>query len=210
MNTKWSEYSDSNTDQLVRFILKYSRFAASSKNELDRKVTEGYSKVMHGKPATPERKRRFEANFTNCHLDYLTTSDIAYTLWQYFNSYDDWFNKMKKGNPGTLKYTCQTKFTANRKEQVGGGVKNLEVDGEGSATGTKEYERCLQFAKMLKTLGEEDAKMLRWVINEKAREFGLLSGHTKSKALLAYEESEAAEGALAYKLDMDDFDELEV
>ena len=118
---------------------------------------------------------------------------------------------MFNGNPGNLKYECKTKYTVYRKERVGGGVKNLEVDGEGGATGTKEYERCLQFAKMLKTLGAEEAKMLRWVINEKAREFGLLlSGHTKSKARLAYEESEVAEGAMAYKLDMEDFDELEV
>ena len=109
---------------LVRFILKYSRFGASSKNELDRKVTESYSKVMYGKPANPERQIQNErddlkqiSQITNCHLDYLTISDIAYTLWQYFNSYDDWFNKMEKGNPGTLKYTCQTKFTANRRNE---------------------------------------------------------------------------------------------
>ena len=91
-------------------------------------------------------------------------------------------------------------------------MKKSEVNGEGDgdATGTEEYERCLQFAEMLKTLGVKDAKMLRWVINEKAKEFGLLSGYTKLKAGLAYEEPEAAEGAMAYKLDMDDFNELKV
>ena len=63
------------------------------------------------------------SQITNCHLDYLTISDIAYTLWQYFNSYDNWFHKMENGNPGNLKYKCKTKYTTNieRIESAWGG-----------------------------------------------------------------------------------------
>ena len=79
-----------------------------------------------------------------CHLDFLTSSDIAYTLWQLFNSHEDWKAKLKGEEKGDRRYKCNTRFTKERSKFA---------EGDGNSDGMKLYKKCHDWTKKTEKLG---------------------------------------------------------
>eukprot|EP00956_Cyclotella_meneghiniana_P019048 scaffold32281_cov50-Cyclotella_meneghiniana.AAC.8 len=81
-----------------------------------------------------------------CHLDFLTTSDIAYALWQYLNSHDDWEQKLK--DP-TKVYNHSTKWST-------------DMTGASMTEGYKVYNALVKWCSELKgmsTTSDDDGEM---------------------------------------------------
>ena len=70
-------------DMFVMFVPHYARYAAP-KEQLKEQMRK---QVMNAGASESDHLHM-------CHLDLLTASDIAFALWQYFNSHDDWERKL--------------------------------------------------------------------------------------------------------------------
>ena len=111
-----------------------------------------------------------------CLLDMLTASDVAYTLWQFFNSHDDWQAKMKEMSQGkgSVQYKCNTRYTSDRK------LPSMEERSEDDA-GMKMYMSCLQWARRLKGATNTSAyNLFRIECNKRSVKMGYIrTGRTK-------------------------------
>lgn len=101
-----------------------------------------------------------------CVMDFLTSSDLAYTWWQYINSHKDWERKLKLINEGDGKdkYKTLTRFTSCKKEAV-------------SKEGIDLYDKLFKWFRTLKYLGrDEDADYMsfRNHCNEDAVKRGII------------------------------------
>eukprot|EP00956_Cyclotella_meneghiniana_P028391 scaffold65811_cov43-Cyclotella_meneghiniana.AAC.3 len=100
-----------------------------------------------------------------CHIELLTTSDIAYAVWQHYNSWEDW--KAKIVDP-KRRYTCGTKYTVTK----GSGDGNHREEGE------KMYDLVFKWCRKFKGLfaKREDGDVgdkayeIREICNTKAQE----------------------------------------
>eukprot|EP00956_Cyclotella_meneghiniana_P000450 scaffold521_cov50-Cyclotella_meneghiniana.AAC.3 len=152
--------SSDSRDMFVLFVLRYARYAAPKeqlKKEMRNEVLKaGASKGEH---------------LHKCHLDFLTSSDIAYAVWQYLNSHDDWERKIK--DP-TKAYNHNTKWSTDK-------------TGASMVEGYKVYDALEKWCKELqfrftelkgmskRDASEEDKKCyeeLRVVFNKKAKSLG--------------------------------------
>ena len=108
-----------------------------------------------------------------CLLDFLSASDLAYTLWQYFNSHKDWKRKHEaKGTADeeSVRYETKTKYTSDKR---GNGV---------TEEGVLVYELLLKFSRDLKSqpkCGMVERRQLynrlRILCNKKALQIGVMS-----------------------------------
>ena len=101
-----------------------------------------------------------------CHLDFLTASDVAFALWQYFNSHDDWERKL---NDRTKAYKHKTKWSTDK-------------TGMSMTEGYKVYNELLDWCGKLKKMSKSEAsdedkecyKDLRVSCNKMAKKLGLV------------------------------------
>jgi hypothetical protein len=155
---------------LVDAILNYARHAAPK--EETRKL------MIHSKGVV---KRTFESQgvaqedgeenyhishldllYHISHLDLLTTSDLAYVLWQLFNSWPDWTNKQKNKGKAGINWTCTTRWTSNKSEGI-------------AQEGVEMYDRLHEWCTTLKSLkGTDEYVAFRMFLNGKAKERGLI------------------------------------
>jgi hypothetical protein len=146
---------------LVDAILNYARHAAPK--EETRKL------MIHSKGVV---KRTFESegvaqedgeeNYHISHLDLLTTSDLAYVLWQLFNSWPDWTNKQKNKGKAGINWTCKTRWTSNKSEGI-------------AQEGVEMYDKLHKWCVTLKSLkGTDEYVAFRMFLNGKAKERGLI------------------------------------
>jgi hypothetical protein len=146
---------------LVDAILNYARHAAPK--EETRKL------MIHSKGVV---KRTFELegvaqedgeeNYHISHLDLLTTSDLAYVLWQLFNSWPDWTNKQKNKGKAGINWTCKTRWTSNKSEGI-------------AQEGVEMYDKLHKWCVTLKSLkGTDEYVAFRMFLNGKAKERGLI------------------------------------
>lgn len=106
-----------------------------------------------------------------CLLDLITTSDLAYPLWQYFNSHKDWKTKLDaKGseNAGEIKWQTKTRFTSSKRVGV-------------TEEGKQMYDLLLHFSRDMKSLRvskDEDKRAMysqfQSLCNKKAQEMGIM------------------------------------
>ena len=138
------------------FVLNYARHAAPK----DRLKKELMTEVVNAGDTEGEHKHM-------CHVDLLSTSDIAYAMWQYVNSYDDWVRKLKDGQ---RRFKHDTKWSSDRT-----GAKMVE--------GLKYYQDMVRWCRSLKKLWyDEDAsdehkgeyEEMRVACNIKAKEMGFI------------------------------------
>ena len=95
--------SSGSKDMSVLFVLvlHYARYAAP-KEQLKKEMSK---EVMNAGALEGDHLHK-------CHLDFLTTSsDVAFALWQYLNSHDDWEHKLK--DP-TKVYNHSTKWSTDK------------------------------------------------------------------------------------------------
>ena len=177
--------ADMTNDQLEMFstfVLKYAVHAAS---KIDLKMR--MNKVLQDAKDDGLGLKHL------CHIEMLTTSDIAYAIWQYYNSWEDW--KAKIVDP-TRRYTCGTKYTVTK--ESGDGKKKKE----GEDMYDMVHKWCREF-KRLFAKGEDGdvtdkAYEIREICNTKARELGVLKidGKLKTKNISSWEEAEIEEAAV--------------
>jgi hypothetical protein len=161
---------------LVDAILNYARHAAPK--EETRKL------MIHSKGVV---KRTFESegvaqedgeeNYHISHLDLLTTSDLAYVLWQeLFNSWPDWTNKQKNKGKAGINWTCTTRWTSNKSEGIAQEGVGIAQEGVGIAQeGVEMYDRLHKWCMTLKSLkGTDEYVAFRMFLNGKANERGLI------------------------------------
>ena len=106
------------------------------------------------------------------HSVHLTPSDLAYALWQYFNSHEDWKKKhAAKGSAtaGVDWYKTNTKWTSDKRVAV-------------TKEGLDMYDLLLKFSRNLKRLLKsslEEHRVLygrfRILCNKKALEMGVIT-----------------------------------
>jgi hypothetical protein len=73
--------------KMARFIMKYS-YHAAQKTKLDKQV-KTYQTEAYWSDSLKESENDFKG-----FADELTVSDLAWTVWHYVNSYDDWTRKV--------------------------------------------------------------------------------------------------------------------
>ena len=157
-------------DTLVKFLHLYARHSApkdESKRFLDRVHSERLRQV-----AVSDNSDQEDPHAHPCLLDFLTPSDLAYALWQYFNSHKDWKKKhAAKGSAteGIDRYKTNTKWTSNKKVAV-------------TKEGLDIYDLLLKFSRNLKRLLKsslEEHRVLygrfRILCNKKALEMGIIT-----------------------------------
>ena len=188
--------ANTNVDMMLTFILNYCRHAAP-KDEVKRNVVYMRQKKKQELGRSPDAES--ESIMAECHLDFLTSSDVAYTLWQYLNSYEDWRKKINDKESGDLKYVCNTRWTKKRNGEV------LPPNSEGMLY----YGYCLKYARKLKSLDKDKMDGLRCLCNLKAMKMGLLHGYKKkSQAKANWEDAETRESIPVFSLELDDVDDV--
>ena len=143
---------DNNRDYLVSFIMNYAVHAAP-KEDLKMQLQTSYYKLWE-EQTQQDKEAGVSDPICNEHLsvlDFLTTSDVAYTLWQYMNSYGHWEDKIKNKNMGdgdkvAVKYRRTTRWTSDRSVPC---MAHRSMDDEGY----KMWKTCLDWSKKLKRLG---------------------------------------------------------
>ena len=179
--------SGDSRDMFLLFVLHYARYAAP-KEQLKEQMRK---QVMNAGDSEKD-------NLHMCHLDLLTASDIAFALWQYFNSHDDWERKL---NDPTKVYKHDTKWSTDK-------------TGLSMTEGFKVYNELLNWCSKLKEMSKRDAseedrecyKDLRVSCNKMAKKLGLVRVRDVPKMDVAEEIdlAEAREAAVA----VFDFDEI--
>ena len=174
-------------DMFVLFVLHYARYAAP-KEQLKEQMRK---QVMNAGASEGDHLHM-------CHLDLLTASDVAFALWQYFNSHDDWERKL---NDRTKVYKHDTKWSTDK-------------TGMSMTEGYKVYNELLDWCSKLKEMSKSDAseedrecyKDLRVSCNKMAKKLGLVRVRDVPKMDVAEEIdlAEAREAAVA----VFDFDEI--
>ena len=181
-------------DQLEMFSIFVLKYAVHAASKIDLKMR--MNKVLQDAKDDGLGLKHL------CHIEMLTTSDIAYAVWQYYNSWEDW--KAKIVDP-TRRYTCGTKYTVTK----GSG------DGKQKEEGEKMYDMVSEWCREFKRLfakGEDGdvtdkAYEIREICNTKASELGMLKidGKLKTKNISSWEEAEIEEAAVYDIMDVDEF-----
>ena len=179
--------SGDSRDMFVLFVLHYARYAAP-KEQLKEQMRK---QVMNAGASESDHLHM-------CHLDLLTASDVAFALWQYFNSHDDWERKL---NDRTKVYKHDTKWSTDK-------------TGMSMTEGYKVYNELLGWCGKLKEMSKGEAsdedkecyKDLRVSCNKMAKKLGLVRVRDVPKMDVAEEIdlAEAREAAVA----VFDFDEI--
>ena len=149
---------------LVTFLTYYSVHAAP-KDDLKAGIQKSYYKMWKEKN---DQGGELVCNEHLTVLAFLTSSDVAYTMWQYYiNSWEDWKKKKDNGDVSS-KYACNTRYTSNRK------LPPMELPSD--EDGRKMYNKCLSWAKRLKILGmdHQDQDYMTFVktLNDKVMDLG--------------------------------------
>jgi hypothetical protein len=111
-----------------------------------------------------------EENYHISHLDLLTASDLAYVLWQLFNSWPDWTNKQENKDKTGINWTCTSRWTSNKMEVV-------------AQEGVDMYDKLHKWCVTLKSLkGTDECAAFRMFLNGKAKERGMIREYGREEA----------------------------
>jgi hypothetical protein len=175
---------------LVDAILNYARHAAPK--EETRKL------MIHSKGVV---KRTFESegvaqedgeeNYHISHLDLLTTSDLAYVMWQLFNSWPDWINKQENKGKVGINWTCTTRWMSNKADGITQEQEGVEM-----------YDRLHKWCVTLKSLkGTDEYVAFRMFLNGKAKERGLIREYGVEREIKRRRVERAEEVPVVYDCD---------
>jgi hypothetical protein len=141
---------------LVDAILNYARHAAP-KEETRRLMIHSKGVVKRTFETEGVVQESGEENYHISHLDLLTASDLAYVLWQLFNSWPDWTNKQMNKVKVGINWTCGTRWTSDKREVV-------------TQEGVEMYDRLHKWCVTLKSLkGTDEYAAFRMLLNGKAK-----------------------------------------
>jgi hypothetical protein len=154
---------------LVDAILNYGRHAAP-KEETRRLMIHSRGVVKRTFETEGVVQEGGEENYHISHLDLLTASDLAYVLWQLFNSWPDWNNKQKNKDKTGINWTCTSRWTSNKTEVV-------------SQEGVNMYDKLHKWCVTLKSLkGTDEYAAFRMFLNGKAKERGMIREYGREQA----------------------------
>ena len=185
-------------DKFILFLLRYAIHCAP-KDEVKRKLKALREKQYQELGHTPEAAE--SSKLGKCHFDFYTTTDLAYCLWQYFNSALDWKRKfLARDSVNDETYKCGTRFTSDRSRK-----KKNEGDEDEDRDGMKLYAKVLAWVKKLKSLPDRELNLLRYCVNQKAIDLGLLKGYkVKSRPAVDWEDEEELGSVPVVELELDD------
>ena len=131
-----------NVNMLSAFVVMFSFHAAPWKDKLKKQLSEVRFKTHQDNVDSGVDPEDLEHP---CIADFLTSTDIAYTIWQYINSVDDWDRKLKSINDGEGKsnYKTRTRYTSSKKEAV-------------SQEGHELYAKLAVWCRELKVLSQKN------------------------------------------------------
>ena len=126
-------YEEENLEFLCRFMIEYSFHAAPRKHTL--------TFLKNGKvDAYCEDKSEEIKNNFKWDAEYLSRSDIAWTIWQFINAHPDFVLKKDRRVDKKAKHVCKTKFTSD-------GVNRFQPDED--SEGMQLYHKIMEFVKKL-------------------------------------------------------------
>ena len=179
---------------LCRFLIDFSFHAAPRESTL--------TLLKNGQvDAYRENKTEEINNNFKCHAEYLTRSDIAWTMWQYINSYPDFVYKKQKIDKKS-KHMCKSRYTSD-------GVNRFQPDED--SEGMRVYKKIKKFVGELMRHREWTLEIRR-TCNKIAKKNGLLPTWTedvgpKSKRPVV-QDSEEPEEAPTFDFDETDLQAL--
>ena len=183
-----NDMTDSQLGMFIEFVLKYAVHSAP------KIILKENMRAILEEAEKSERGLRHK-----CHIEVLTTSDVAYAVWQYWNSWEDW--KAKIEDP-SRRYECMTKYTATK----GSG------DGKAKEEGEKAYKSIFVWCRAIKEMfrskdGEDIDRVneVRELCNTRAGELGMLKidKTSKGREVEAWERAEIEEAAEYDIMDVD-------
>ena len=189
----------SSVDLFVKFLCMYGRLG-QPKSLINQKVKHLYKthnpdgSIEGGMPPL----NRWEGS-TLCFLDFVTKYDLAYTLWQCINSFEDWKTKILR--KGMKREATNTRWTKDSKEPCTGGESGVDC-----------YKRLVKWVGQFKSLDREEHGSLdefRKLVNTKAEEWGFMKeeggkGHARTTAREEFQNQTAT--AVKFDLDPDHID----
>jgi hypothetical protein len=111
-----------------------------------------------------------------CILDMLTASDIAYIMWQYVNSHDNWCSKLKLLKEGKTVNMNKSEADWTSDHKIAPMESRPDTD-----PGVRFYNSCLDWARGLKKLSKtvnggpsDEYKAVRIALNKRCVELGLI------------------------------------
>jgi hypothetical protein len=117
---------------IVHFLICAHPSKQTIKSALQTASYKRYNELLGQKDADYDHK---------CLLCFMTASDLAYVLWQYWNSYEDWCAKVQNQS---VKCKCGSQWTSNKKML---GMDKGDVGDEG----VKAYKKCLRCLRVMST-----------------------------------------------------------
>lgn len=153
----WNEEQNKMMDMFVSFVHKYTKHLAP-KDVLHSAMRNAQKAAFEADP-TKEKANKFE-----CILDFMTDSDIAWSIWAVDNGHNGWIEKKMDPDNMSLKYSSKSKSSAADYDPV-----------EGNAL----YDSLLKWVNE-KLFASEKYPDIQVRMNETARKLGFFS-ELKSK-----------------------------
>jgi hypothetical protein len=173
----------STKQEMLNFFVRYA-ICALPKEET-RRILNAYAAKRWNETRNLQDtiENRDAEHYYACILDLLTASDIAFLLWQYVNSYDDWCSKLsllKEGKSVNMNKS-DAEWTFDHKKAP------MESRAD-SDEGVRFYNSCLDWARGLKRLGKavnggptDEYKKMRMELNKRCVASGLIKDPSVQK-----------------------------
>ena len=175
--------SSSTKQEMMNFFARYA-ICALPKEET-RRILNAYAAKRWNETRNLQDtiENRDAEYYYACILDLLTASDIAFVLWQYVNSYDDWCNKLsllKEGKSVNMNKSEAEWTSDHRKAPM---ESRADTD-----EGVCFYNSCLDWARGLKKLAKvvnggatDDYNKMRMELNKRCVVSGIIKDPSVQK-----------------------------
>ena len=173
----------STKQEMLNFFVRYA-ICALPKEET-RRILNAYAAKRWNETRNLQDtiENRDAEHYYACILDLLTASDIAFLLWQYVNSYDDWCNKLsllKEGKSVNMNKSEAEWTSDHRKAPM---ESRADTD-----EGVRFYNSCLDWARGLKKLAKvvnggatDDYNKMRMELNKRCVVSGIIKDPSVQK-----------------------------
>ena len=171
---EWLQGQDSTKEYLLQFLVSYAICSVpkeDTKSALSDLATKRWKETRNLHDLEEDAEHYFA-----CLLDVLTASDLAYVMWQYVNSYDDWCTKLQllKDGKKVNMNKSNADWTSNHK------IASMESRPD-TDPGVVFYNSCLDWARGLMRMSKAvnggpttEYRALRIALNKRCMEVGLI------------------------------------
>lgn len=191
---EWLQLQGSAKEDLLHFLVSYAICAVpkeDTKNALSDLAAKRWKETRNLQDLEEDAEHYFA-----CLLDVLTASDLAYVIWQYVNSYDDWCTKLQLLKEGTKvnMNKSNAEWTSNHK------IASMESRPD-TDPGVVFYNSCLDWARGLMRMSKavnggpsREYRALRIALNKSCMEVGLIRDPSSATKKVAVAEAQARGG----------------